>query len=81
MSVSTTTLDNDISASATTRQRLKSIFGGSVGNLVEWYDWYTYSALSIYFAQVFFPSGNATTQLLNAAAGFAVGFLMRPIVS
>jgi MHS family alpha-ketoglutarate permease-like MFS transporter len=79
MSVSTTTLDNDISASATTRQRLKSIFGGSVGNLVEWYDWYTYSALSIYFAQVFFPSGNATTQLLNAAAGFAVGFLMRPI--
>jgi MHS family alpha-ketoglutarate permease-like MFS transporter len=78
--VSTTTLDDQITvASATTKQRLKSIFGGSVGNLVEWYDWYTYSALSIYFAQVFFPSGNSTTQLLSAAAGFAVGFLMRPI--
>jgi len=30
--------------------RLKAIIGGSVGNLVEWYDWYTYAAFSIYFA-------------------------------
>jgi MHS family alpha-ketoglutarate permease-like MFS transporter len=80
--VSSTTLQPEIAAARsdmTTRQRLKSIFGGSVGNLVEWYDWYTYSALSIYFAQVFFPTGNRTTELLSAAAGFAVGFLMRPI--
>ena len=59
--------------------RLKSIFGGSVGNLVEWYDWYTYSAFSLYFAKVFFPPANQTAQLLNAAAVFAVGFLMRPV--
>jgi MHS family alpha-ketoglutarate permease-like MFS transporter len=78
--VSTTTLERQIAtADLTTSQRLKSIFGGSVGNLVEWYDWYTYSALSIYFAQVFFPQGNQTTQLLNTAAGFAVGFIMRPV--
>ena len=37
--------------------RLKSIVGGSVGNLVEWYDWYVYSAFSLYFAPVFFPRG------------------------
>ena len=37
------------------RHRLKSIVGGSVGNLVEWYDWYVYSAFSLYFAKVFFP--------------------------
>jgi MFS transporter, MHS family, alpha-ketoglutarate permease len=80
MSVSTTTLEHATTAAPiTTRHRLKSIFGGSVGNLVEWYDWYTYSALSIYFAEVFFPSGNQTTQLLNTAAGFGVGFIMRPI--
>ena len=60
-------------------QRLKSIFGGSVGNLVEWYDWYVYSAFSLYFAKVFFPPANQTAQLLNAAAVFAVGFLMRPV--
>ena len=60
-------------------QRLKSIFGGSVGNLVEWYDWYVYSAFSLYFASAFFPAGDRTAQLLNAAAIFAVGFIVRPI--
>ena len=59
--------------------RLKSILGGSVGNLVEWYDWYVYSAFSLYFAKVFFPPASQTAQLLNAAAVFAVGFLMRPV--
>lgn len=59
--------------------RLRSIIGGSVGNLVEWYDWYVYSAFSLYFAKTFFPPADQTVQLLNAAAVFAVGFLMRPI--
>jgi MFS transporter, MHS family, alpha-ketoglutarate permease len=59
--------------------RLKAIFGGSIGNLVEWYDWYAYSAFSLYFAQAFFPKGDLTAQLLNTAGIFAVGFFMRPI--
>jgi MHS family alpha-ketoglutarate permease-like MFS transporter len=59
--------------------RIKSIIGGSAGNLVEWYDWYAYSVLTIYFAPVFFPKEDATAQLLSAAAIFAVGFFMRPI--
>jgi len=59
--------------------RLRSIIGGSLGNLVEWYDWYVYSAFSLYFAGSFFPSDNQTVQLLNIAAIFAIGFLMRPI--
>jgi MHS family alpha-ketoglutarate permease-like MFS transporter len=62
-----------------TSERLKSIFRGSVGNLVEWYDWYVYSSFSLYFAKSFFPKGDLTAQLLNTAAVFAVGFLMRPI--
>ncbi len=61
------------------RHRLKSILGGSAGNMVEWYDWYVYSAFTLYFAPIFFPKGDQTAQLLNAAAVFAVGFLMRPI--
>ena len=60
-------------------RRLRSIVGGSIGNLVEWYDWYIYSAFSLYFAKDFFPAGSQTAQLLNAAAVFAVGFLMRPV--
>ncbi|TGE28523.1 MFS transporter [Hymenobacter metallicola] len=59
--------------------RIKSIVSGSIGNLVEWYDWYVYSAFSLYFAPAFFPKGNLTAQLLNSAAVFAVGFLMRPL--
>lgn len=59
--------------------RLRSIISGSIGNLVEWYDWYAYSAFALYFAPVFFPKGSATAQLMNTAAIFAVGFLMRPL--
>ncbi|WP_236554899.1 MFS transporter [Novosphingobium sp. 9U] len=61
------------------RHRLRNILGGSAGNLVEWYDWYTYSAFTLYFAPIFFPAGDRTLQLLNTAAVFAVGFVMRPI--
>ena len=71
MSVATTELSQ--------KARLRAIVSGSVGNLVEWYDWYAYSAFSLYFAPVFFPQSNATAQLLNTAGIFAVGFLMRPM--
>lgn len=63
----------------TTRQRIWAIVGASSGNLVEWFDFYVYSFCSLYFAHIFFPSGNPTTQLLQTAGVFAVGFLMRPI--
>jgi MHS family alpha-ketoglutarate permease-like MFS transporter len=59
--------------------RLRAILGGSAGNLVEWYDWYTYSAAALYFAPVFFPKGDQTAQLLQTAAVFAVGFFARPV--
>ncbi len=58
----------------TTASRIKSIFSGSVGNMVEWYDWYVYAAFSLYFAKVFFPAGSSTAQLMKTAAIFAVGF-------
>jgi MHS family alpha-ketoglutarate permease-like MFS transporter len=64
---------------ADTARRLKAIVIGSSGNLVEWYDFYTYSAFALYFAGAFFPAEDQTAQLLNAAAIFAVGFLMRPV--
>lgn len=61
------------------RSRLMSIFGGSAGNLVEWYDWFAYATFSIYFAPVFFPKGDYTAQLINTSVIFALGFVMRPL--
>lgn len=62
-----------------TSARIKAILSGSIGNLVEWYDWYVYAAFSLYFASSFFPESNDIARQLNTAGIFAVGFLMRPI--
>lgn len=70
---------NQSLASSDTRRRVWAIVGASSGNLVEWFDFYVYSFCSLYFAHIFFPSGNTTTQLLQTAGVFAAGFLMRPI--
>lgn len=61
------------------RRRITAIVGASSGNLVEWYDFYAYSFTALYFASAFFPAGDPTTQLLNTAGIFAVGFFMRPL--
>ncbi|MBC7504856.1 MAG: MFS transporter [Sandarakinorhabdus sp.] len=66
-------------APASKPSQARQLFGGAAGNLVEWYDWYAYSAFALYFAPAFFPKGDALAQALNTAAIFAVGFLMRPI--
>ena len=69
----------DVRPAIGARTRLISIFGGSVGNLIEWYDFYVYSFFSLYFAKAFFPGEDATAQLLNASLVFALGFLVRPL--
>jgi MHS family alpha-ketoglutarate permease-like MFS transporter len=61
------------------RRRIKAIFIGSVGNLVEWYDFYAYAAFALYFAAAFFPNSDPVVQQLNAALLFAAGFLVRPL--
>jgi MHS family alpha-ketoglutarate permease-like MFS transporter len=64
---------------ADVRRRLKAIFVGSIGNLVEWYDFYAYAAFALYFAGAFFPGNDPVVQQLNAAVLFAIGFIVRPI--
>jgi MFS transporter, MHS family, alpha-ketoglutarate permease len=63
---------------ADVRRRIKAIFIGSVGNLVEWYDFYAYAAFALYFAASFFPGDDQVVQQLNAAILFAIGFIVRP---
>jgi MHS family alpha-ketoglutarate permease-like MFS transporter len=68
-----------VAATSRTAARIRAVAGASIGNLIEWFDWTTYATFSLYFAKTFFPSGDTTSQLLNAAGVFAVGFLMRPL--
>ncbi len=60
-------------------KRVKAIFVGSIGNLVEWYDFYCYAAFSLYFSASFFPSSDPVAQSMSTAAIFALGFFIRPI--
>ncbi|MYT45558.1 MULTISPECIES: MFS transporter [Streptomycetaceae] len=61
--------------------QLRQLAAASVGNAVEWYDWYAYSFLAVYIADRVFPkgTGNSLVPLLSTFAVFAVGFFMRPI--
>jgi MHS family alpha-ketoglutarate permease-like MFS transporter len=56
-----------------------NVVRASLGNLVEWFDWFIYAWFAIYFAATFFPAHDATAQLLSTAVVFAIGFLMRPL--
>jgi MFS transporter, MHS family, alpha-ketoglutarate permease len=64
---------------ADVRRRVRAIFVGSIGNLVEWYDFYAYAAFALFFAAAFFPGSDPIVQQLNAAILFAFGFIVRPI--
>lgn len=75
--------DGDIDASSTrlTPQARKVLLAGSVGSVLEWYDFGLYSAASaLVIGPVFFPSsGSSSFSTLAAFATFAVGFGARPL--
>ncbi len=66
-------------SAAVVSRRLKSIFGGSIGNLIEWYDFYVYNSFAIYFAKSFSASNDTTVQFITAFGIYAVGFFIRPV--
>lgn len=66
---------------SSTRRPVRQLAAASVGNAVEWYDWYAYTFLATYIADQIFPksAGNSLVPLLSTFAVFAVGFFMRPV--
>jgi MFS family permease len=62
-----------------TKEEKKVIFASSFGALLEWYDFYIYAALAVYFSALFFPPGNESAAFLASLATFGAGFLVRPI--
>ena len=62
------------------RRRIKAIFIGSIGNLVEWYDFFAYAAFALYFAARVLPerrSRGATAQRRAAVRGRLPGAAAR----
>lgn len=55
------------------------IVASSLGTLFEWYDFYLYGSLAVFFGGLFFPKGNETAQLLASLATFGAGFGVRPL--
>ncbi|MGD0675028.1 MAG: MFS transporter [Polyangiaceae bacterium] len=62
------------------KARLRSvILAASLGTLFEWYDFYLYGSLAVFFGGLFFPAKNDTAQLLASLATFGAGFGVRPL--
>lgn len=55
------------------------IAASSAGTIFEWYDFFIYGTLAGLIGAAFFPSDNATLEMLLVWAGFAVGFGFRPL--
>lgn len=55
------------------------IFASSLGTLFEWYDFYLYGTLAIFFGELFFPPGHERAALLASLATFGAGFGVRPL--
>jgi MFS family permease len=55
------------------------LFAASAGTLFEWYDFYLYGTLAVFFGELFFPPGNERAALLASLATFGAGFGVRPL--
>ncbi|UPT73259.1 MAG: MHS family MFS transporter [Elusimicrobiota bacterium] len=54
------------------------ILASSLGTVFEWYDFYLYGSLAVFFGGLFFPPGNETASFLASLATFGAGFAVRP---
>jgi MFS family permease len=55
------------------------VLASSVGTVIEWYDFFLYGVLAVFFSELFFPKGNPAGALLISVATFGTGFAVRPI--
>jgi MFS transporter, MHS family, alpha-ketoglutarate permease len=87
MDTAQTTVSNRLSRPATTDTRTpsltsgqkKAILAATLGTVVEWTDWLIYATFASVLAGQFFPSNDATANLLSILAVFAIGFAIRPV--
>lgn len=61
------------------RQSRKALVAGSLGNLIEWYEFAMYAYMAPIIAPLFFPSSNPTASILSTFLVFALAFFLRPV--
>lgn len=69
---------HSVGTDETTRIRLVLI-AASLGTVFEWYDFFLYGSLAVFFGALFFPPGNETAAFLASLATFGAGFAARPV--
>jgi MFS transporter, MHS family, citrate/tricarballylate:H+ symporter len=57
----------------------RATLGATIGNMLEFYDFITYSFFAIQIGRTFFPSHNQYASLMLSLATFGAGFVTRPI--
>lgn len=61
------------------RHTPKTVIGGTIGNIMEWYDFALYGFFAPVISGLFFPSSSHLGSLIATFGVFAVGFFMRPL--
>jgi MFS transporter, MHS family, proline/betaine transporter len=61
------------------KQALRVVAAGTIGNVLEWYDFAIYGYFATAIGRQFFPHEDPVAQLLSAFGVFALGYLMRPV--
>lgn len=69
----------DESAAYEPRTVRRAMLAGSLGTLIEYYDFSVYGYLAVVIAPQFFPSDDPAASLLAALAVFATGLVVRPV--
>ena len=60
------------------KEMRKVVFAAALGTVFEWYDFFVYGSLAVFFGAMFFPKGNETAAFLATLATFGAGFVLRP---
>ena len=63
----------------TGKELRRVVIAASVGNIIEWYDFYIFGSLATILAAKFFDKSNPVAAFLSTVAIFSVGFLIRPL--
>ena len=66
-------------STATISENRKAVIAGTIGNVLEWYDFSVYAFVAVIIARKFFPQGDEVIALLATFLTFGLGFVARPL--